>query len=619
MVIDVVAVVVRRWRSAWLGAALGVALTSSAAIARGQTPQAAEPPPSAPSAPPQPEPDAEKQRALNEAKELFRQGVTLFGAGDVERALDLFVRSRAAYPSAKNTMNVAICLDRLGRYDEALEMYEEVLLKYAAELRDADRAAITPAMATLRQKVGSLDLSSNVVGASVVIDGRARGTLPLTTPIRVLSGKRMIRVSRAGYVTFEKVVQAKAGETLRLDAKLEPLAAAGLLRVEDPELVGSEVFVDRVNVGTTPWEGTLGPGKHVVWTRKGEAGSAPTSVIVVQGQAALVRMRSGPLGPMTRVQVEPPSAHLSIDGVDLGAGTWEGRLPTGSHAIVVNEEGYRRSAQTISVGGKDAEPSAIQVKLAVDPDHPRWPKASRGEIGVAIFGGYAFGATLGAEAEGDCPEACSEDPSADGWLAGARAGYRVPFGLALELGGGFMRLTSTFARTVAMTWGGGQYPGSAHLEDRLSVQGPFVVGGASYRIGERVGLVPRFGVGVLFASARDAVTGTATGGGETRPAFVENAGTSVRATAIFLAPELGGDVRFGRLRVGAAFSARFFLADGPALPHGAIVPEAAVDCISDPSLAATIGCAQASAAVTGERAYGSFVVFSPELSVGYTF
>src|SRR3954470_16265602 len=54
------------------------------------------------------------------AKDLFRKGVALLQADDVERALSYFLRSRTEQASAKNTGNAAICLSRLGRYDEAL-------------------------------------------------------------------------------------------------------------------------------------------------------------------------------------------------------------------------------------------------------------------------------------------------------------------------------------------------------------------------------------------------------------------------------------------------------------------------------------------------------------------
>src|SRR6185503_18456536 len=68
----------------------------------------------------------ESQR-LEQAKELFRQGNELRKVGDFQRALDFYRRSRRLVPSVPNTLNAAFCLQQLGRYDEALQLYENLL------------------------------------------------------------------------------------------------------------------------------------------------------------------------------------------------------------------------------------------------------------------------------------------------------------------------------------------------------------------------------------------------------------------------------------------------------------------------------------------------------------
>jgi hypothetical protein len=162
--------------------------------------------------------------ALAEAKELFRRGVVLFEAGDMESALDAFRRSRALFASMQNTLNVGICLEALARYDEALDAYEDVVAGFGAELGDAERASLTRKLQGLRAKVGALDVSSNVNGA-VVVDGRERAKLPLGAPIRVTAGTHVVRVIKDGYVTFEAEVLVRAGERTAVDASLLPLAS----------------------------------------------------------------------------------------------------------------------------------------------------------------------------------------------------------------------------------------------------------------------------------------------------------------------------------------------------------------------------------------------------------
>jgi tetratricopeptide (TPR) repeat protein len=107
--------------------------------------------------------------AIERAKDLFKKGVTLYQEGDIEKALAVFLESRAAYRSSKNTINAALCLDRLGRYDEALEMYEQVMV-FWAELDETERAALDRSIATLKEKVVTVDVTSNVDG-DLYVDG----------------------------------------------------------------------------------------------------------------------------------------------------------------------------------------------------------------------------------------------------------------------------------------------------------------------------------------------------------------------------------------------------------------------------------------------------------------
>jgi hypothetical protein len=557
---------------------------------------------------------------LDAAKDLFLKGVTLFNAGDMERALDHFLRSRAAFASSKNTINAAICLDRLGRFDEALELYEEAITRFAAQLDASDKATIAPTMAKLRTKVGSLDISANVEGA-LVIDGRARGKLPLTTPVRLLAGTHVVRVLKDGYATYEGNATVVVGETVKVDAKLKPLAEAGQLRVEDPPNEGAEVYVDRVAVGQAPWEGTLGPGKHLVWTLKRDVGSAPTLAVVVQGQTALVRVRSSALGPATRIEVAPPTADVILDTVPLGAGRWEGRLPQGPHSVVANEPGYRSKTTPFVVLASDAAPVALKVALEIDPNHPRWPKTAKasGELRAEAFGGPALG-SLGSDPEAKCPDACTGSSRAGGLIAGLRGAYRFRIGLSLELGGGVMLLQSTFARTASSTYSvePNTYTATYELHHEIHVDGPFVEGGLSQHLalGRRFGLLGRAAFGALLASARDPVRATASTGGESVPATIEKSGDSARGVAAYVRPEVGGDVRFGRLQLGLSLSLAYFLTDGPSLPNGAIkVP--ITGCT--PANPGDVHCAKDAPLTANEHPWTRALLWMPQLTAGYTF
>ncbi len=554
------------------------------------------------------------------AKDLFRKGVTLLQADDVERALSYFLRSRAEQASAKNTGNAAICLSRLGRYDEALEMYEELLLRFSGDLDAEDRATLGPAMAALRDKVGAVSVSASVDGL-VVIDGRARGSLPFSAPVRVLGGKHTIRIFKEGYVAYEARVDVPIGATIAVDARLAPLAGAGLLRVDEAANEGFEVLVDGSTVGRVPWEGTLGLGRHLVWIQKKDRGSAPSSVTILEGQTALAQLTVADLGPPLRIAVTPPTAGVAVDGVALGLGSWAGRLPVGGHRVVVSEDGYHTRSIELVVQNKSLAGERVNVDLARDPESSRWPRSARGRPFVSVFGGNLGGFTLNSTAEHACPSRCFTDPTVQGGLGGVRFGFRFKSGIAPEVAVGVasfgVDLTrgeqgTFFSRQAAST-----VPVTYSVDDRLRVVGPFLATGGSFWIPLRpdVGFLARASVGVLFAHASDPVTGSASTGDTPLPLIVSDRDETVRKPIGFVLPEVGAEARLGSLRVGFTLGAAFFPAGGPQFLH----ENAGVNPRCEASAPAAVGCAPLSHVLRGESAFGAFVLWTPQIAMGYVF
>ncbi|MEO5730013.1 MAG: PEGA domain-containing protein [Byssovorax sp.] len=587
------------------------------ALVAGSAPARAEEPPAAAA-------DAEATtpaERLALAKDLFRKGVTLLQADDVERALEYFLRSRAAQASAKNTGNAAICLSRLGRYDEALEMYEELLLHFSTDLDAEDRATLVPAMSALRDAVGGVALSANVDGL-VVIDGRARGKLPFSAPVRVLGGKHTIRIFKEGYVAYEARVDVPIRGTITVDALLAPLSGAGLLRVDDAANAGFEVVVDGATVGRVPWEGTLGLGRHLVWIRKGNRGSAPSSVAILEGQTALAQLPVSDLGPPLRIDTAPPTASLAIDGVILGRGSWEGRLPIGGHRVVGSEDGYYTRAIALVVQNSSLTSERVRVALVVDPGSSRWPRSSRGSPFGNLFGAYLVGASLRSDAERGCPARCSSATPVNGGLVGLRAGFRFNRGFAPELSIGFASFGAQLTRDERTTFYSRQARStvtvSYELNDRLRVAGVFLGTGASTWIPLRydVGFLARVTAGMLFARSMDPITGTATTDGQAKATITVSERDEALPKVIgFVLPELGAEARFGALRVGLTIGAAFFPALGPRFKH----ENTGVSPRCEASNPIAVGCAPTTNLLAGERAFGPFMLWSPQLSLGYAF
>lgn len=167
-----------------------------------------------------PEPD-NGASGLEQAKAVYDQANARLEADDVPTALDLFRRSRTILPSVYNVQGEAYCLYRLGRYDEALEQYEELERMYRAELSPDAAHALDQRLQELRQRIGSIAVVGPK-GGVVFIDGRKRGMLPDDAPLRVVPGDHTVRVTVPGRAAFEKNVNVKAGATLVVQVEIEP-------------------------------------------------------------------------------------------------------------------------------------------------------------------------------------------------------------------------------------------------------------------------------------------------------------------------------------------------------------------------------------------------------------
>jgi hypothetical protein len=549
---------------------------------------------------------------LARAKELFRQGNELRKAGDSERALGFFLRSREIVPSIPNTMNAAICLDQLGRDDEALDLYERLLIEFAGQLDDEDRHAVGAATSELRRRVASLDVSANVEGV-LVVDGRRRGLLPLTAPVRLLPGLHAVRVLKDGYAAGEAQVSLAEGESRRIDLRLQPLGASGRLAVVDEAGAGEEVelIVDGAPVGAMPWSGVLAPGKHWAALRGASRGTSPVAVAVVAGQTVTLALRSLPLGPPARVEPEPRTARVSIDGVDVGPGVWTGQLPAGAHEVSVSEEGYQPFSSRL-----DGAAPVLAARLVVDPDHPRWRREAGARVGVELLGGVVVGSTFGGQAEAGCPQACRGVRGPRGARVGLRGSYELPSRLRFELGAGYFAASARLHRQEAGV-SGAVYD----LDDAPQMLGPYVSAGVALAVPvvRPVSILARASIGAVFGRFRDPITGGVSRGDERTTVAVEGSGEPARSVDFVATPELGVEAAWGPVRVGAGLGASFFLLDGPRLPHG----DTRVTGASCPATASRtsppLACLQASRVVADERAAGRFLAWEPRLSVGWLF
>ncbi|NUO53218.1 MAG: PEGA domain-containing protein, partial [Polyangiaceae bacterium] len=332
-------------------AALAASLTLSSiagaqpAVPAKDAPAKDAPAKDAPPAPPAPpaEESAPKQvdaAAKADAEAHFKKGLELLGEEAWAAALAEFLRSREIFPTRTATNNVAVCLRKLKRFDESLDMYVTLLREFP-NMPEDKKSAAQKEISELQQLVGTVDIAGAEPGASIVVDGKPRQDFPLLEPLRVSAGTHTIRLFKEGFQPFEQSVDVAGGQTARITAKMPALAASGRLRVAEKDGKRLEVVVDGAVVGVTPWEGSISVGDHVVFLRgDGDLGTQPAAAPIAKGEATSLTLVAETLEASVLIDVQPPSASVRIDGVHVGRGIWDGRLRKGAHSVEALYEGY---------------------------------------------------------------------------------------------------------------------------------------------------------------------------------------------------------------------------------------------------------------------------------------
>src|SRR5262249_16118921 len=147
---------------------------------------------------------------------------------------------------------------------------------------------------------------------------------------------------------------------------------------------------------------------------------------------------------------------------------------------------YRTRSEPVDVPSAGASPVRRLVRLEIDPTDPHWPRQPpEGGIWIAAAGGFAAGPTLASSPSARCPAGCLGPPFPRGGVFTVRPGYRLPMGVSIEVEAGYLALSSAFShsehQSFTSTADQKTYPIRYQFDDRLSFNGPFLGGGASYR------------------------------------------------------------------------------------------------------------------------------------------
>ena len=194
--------------------------------------------------------------------QLKVEGDAAFDAFLYADALRAYEASYEAPHDPALLFNRGRALQALGRYPEALEMFERFDKEASPGLR-AKVPGLAKLIEDVRTRVATLRVTCNVAGAQVLVADRVVGETGTLGDVRLNAGTAVVKVTRDGFFPVKRDVQLKGSMLTTLEIKLLPRATSGVLAVI-VEPAAARVTIDGKFEGNAPIELVLPAGTHDV-------------------------------------------------------------------------------------------------------------------------------------------------------------------------------------------------------------------------------------------------------------------------------------------------------------------------------------------------------------------
>jgi tetratricopeptide (TPR) repeat protein len=171
-------------------------------------------------------PAAKDSAEVELARSHFQRGADLYREGNFDGALAEFNRAFQTVPNYRVLYNIGQVQAERHDYVAALHAFEDYLRQGAADVAPDRRAQVERDITNLKGRISELNITSNVEGAELSVDGLPVGRLPLRRPLLVSAGMRRLSLTKRGYSPAEKVVSVTGGDKPEIPMLLERLDLA---------------------------------------------------------------------------------------------------------------------------------------------------------------------------------------------------------------------------------------------------------------------------------------------------------------------------------------------------------------------------------------------------------
>jgi hypothetical protein len=342
----------------------------------------------------------------SEAADRFDRALRLVDAGDLSGGLAEFQRAYGLVPSSIALYNIGLVYAALHRPVESARTLENALATPAG-LKPQNIVRAREVVSQQKDKIGQVELSTNVKEGVVEVDNVEAAKLPLDRSFDVASGPHVIGVVSAGYAPSRHEVMVIGHE--RIAVHLDLVAIEGVLAhiALHGHVPAADVFVDRERIGKAPFESTItvSPGTHTIVVRRAGYAPAERSITVQDGShtdlsldPVVDRSALGPEGGWLTLKTSETQSVLSVDDTEVGVVAGSVRLPAGPHRIRLERGGFLPAERdvdipvggerTLSVAFEPTPETRVQYASATE-SRRRWSWATLG-LGAAVAAGGAI-------------------------------------------------------------------------------------------------------------------------------------------------------------------------------------------------------------------------------------
>lgn len=226
----------------------------------------------------------------------------------------------------------------------------------------------TKVFAQLGSIIGELTITSQPEGATISINGNARGKTPQAESFKLPEGQYLVKLTLPGHTSFEDALDIGRGQTKRVDAKLELLPGQiNITATPANALISLSLPGGAVKqLGSSPASASnLPPGKYVVSAALPPEFDAESKEIdLVAGKTENVALAlEGNTGGVD-ILADPPGVTLYLDGKKLGNAAPNPKDPNAS--LVFPVRGVGAGTHTVMVTHKNADPNRKSVTVKVE-------------------------------------------------------------------------------------------------------------------------------------------------------------------------------------------------------------------------------------------------------------